>query len=179
MKNELDILEDVSTALISNNIPFMVTGSMAMNYYSIPRMTRDIDFVIQLNINDVDRIVEIFKSEFYIDKDMVIEAISNHSMFNIIHNDSIIKVDIIIQKNQEFRKLEFQRKKRVTINNFETFLVSREDLILSKLIWAKDSHSELQLRDIRNLLDGKLDKEYLLKWSEKLEVKSLLESCYE
>ena len=48
MQNELDIVRDVSVKLDSASIGYMLTGSMAMNYYAQPRMTRDIDVVVAL-----------------------------------------------------------------------------------------------------------------------------------
>jgi hypothetical protein len=54
-------------------------------------------------------------------------------------------------------------------------LVSREDLILSKLAWARDSGSELQLRDVRALLTDTVDQDYLQRWAQELEVSHLLE----
>ncbi len=66
-------------------------------------------------------------------------------MFNVIHQESVIKVDCIIRKDTVYRRVEFNRRSRVEIADFRTFLVSKEDLILSKLAWAKDSRSELQI----------------------------------
>ena len=55
------------------------------------------------------------------------------------------------------------------------WIVSREDLILSKLDWARDSRSELQLRDVRHLLEGPFDREYLQRWAVHLGLEQLLE----
>jgi hypothetical protein len=57
---------------------------------------------------------------------------------------------------------------------FEAWIVSREDLILSKLVWAKDSSSEIQLRDVQALLAGGADRTYLERWATELSVKELL-----
>jgi hypothetical protein len=57
----------------------------------------------------------------------------------------------------------------------ETWVVSCEDLILSKLAWARDSESELQRRDVRQLLAGSVDTDYLRRWAPVLGVESLLE----
>jgi hypothetical protein len=58
-----------------------------------------------------------------------------------------------------------------------TWIVSREDLILSKLVWARDGASELQMRDVRQLLDGPIDRQYLRQWAKVLEVEVLLEDA--
>ncbi len=84
-------------------------------------------------------------------------SIAQRSLFNLIHNESVIKVDYIVRKQSEYRLAEFSRRQRIKIEDFATWIVSKEDLILSKLYWAKDSHSELQLRDVANLVSTGCD----------------------
>jgi hypothetical protein len=55
--------------------------------------------------------------------------------------------------------------------------VSKEDLILSKLYWARDSHSEFQFRDVRNLLASSYDAEYLERWLHNLGLDELVKEC--
>jgi hypothetical protein len=177
MNDEIEILRDISSRFGSAGIAFMLTGSMAMNYYSQPRMTRDIDLVVELVPEDIDRVVGLLTPEYYISREALAGAISAHSIFNIVHQDTVIKVDCIIRKPSEFRRLEFSRRQRIEISGFETWIVSREDLIISKLEWAKDSHSEFQLRDVRNLLAGECDRAYVEYWTRDLGLTKLLEEC--
>jgi hypothetical protein len=179
MNDELAVLRDVSERLTSAGIQFMVTGSVAMNYYAEPRMTRDIDLVIALEEPDADKIVHLFEGDYYVDRQAVGQAIGRRSLFNLIHNESIIKVDCIILKRQPYRQEEFARRQRVTIGDFETWLVSREDLILSKLYWARESRSEMQLKDVSNLLGGDCDEAYLRTRAQTLGVSQLLEEVLE
>ncbi len=108
------------------------------------------------------------------DRLTVARATAQRSMFNLIHNYTILKLDCIVLKNDEYRQEEFARRKRVTIDDFQTWIVSREDLILSKLYWARNSKSELQIRDVRNLLSPDCDLSYLQSRAELLGVKTLL-----
>ena len=149
----------------------MISGSVAMNYYTIPRMTRDIDIVIELD--DIDSFYNNFKDEYYIDRAMIEDAIKNQYMFNIIHLKEVMKIDFIIKKNTEYRKIEFERRRMVNIEGLEVSIVSIEDLIISKLLWAKDSHSGLQINDVKNLLKEKIDMEYVLKWMNILKISGL------
>lgn len=160
-KTELDILRDVSQRLGGAGIAFMLTGSVAMNYYAQPRMTRDIDLVVALTPADAEVVVRLFETDFYLDAETVARAIAGRSMFNLIHLDSVIKVDCIVRKDEAFRLEEFARRKEIVLEDFHTWIVSREDLILSKLAWAKDSRSEIHLRDARNLLAPECDLDYL------------------
>lgn len=168
MQTEIDILKDVSKKLEGVGIAFMLSGSLAMNYYAVPRMTRDIDVVVELTRDDVEKIVHVFEDSYYISKDAVREAVEHASMFNIIHNSGIIKVDFIIRKNNEYRQEEFERRRKISNGDFDTWIVSKEDLIISKLYWAKDSHSEMQFRDIKNLMKSGYDQTYLLFWLKRL-----------
>ena len=168
MQNELDIVRDVSTKLDGVGIGYMLTGSMAMNYYAQPRMTRDIDIVIALRPGDASRVVQLFSPEYYVAHEAVESSITHQSLFNLIHNESVIKVDCIVRKQDEYRLAEFNRRQRIKIENFETWIVSKEDLILSKLFWAKDSHSELQLRDVKNLVATGYDRNHIEQWTGKL-----------
>jgi predicted nucleotidyltransferase len=101
---------------------------------------------------------------------MVEDAIRNQFMFNIIHLKEVMKIDFIIRKNTEYRKTEFKRRKQVSIEGQKMFFVSIEDLIISKLLWATDSHSELQIKDVNNLLKEKVDMKYITDWVKKLNV---------
>src|ERR1044071_6824266 len=133
MQNELDIVRDVSQRLDGAGIGYMLTGSMAMNYYAQPRMTRDIDVVVALRPIDAERLVKLFSSEYYVSREAVDSSIAHESLFNLIENESVIKVDCIVCKQNEYRLNEFSRLLRIRIQDFETWIVSKEDLILSKL----------------------------------------------
>jgi len=175
IETELDVLHDVSRRLESAGISFMLTGSVAMNYYAQPRMTRDIDLVVSLNNAQIEEFFSLFESEYYFDRQNVTQAISRRGMFNLIHNDAVIKVDCVVLKADAYRQEEFARRRQINIGKFKTWIVSREDLILSKLFWAKDSKSEMQLGDVRNLLSTDCDIEYLRSRAKTLNVDELLE----
>lgn len=175
MSDELDVLKAVAADLEGAGIPYMVTGSMAANFYTVPRMTRDIDLVIELFERDVDRITRLFQQDYYIDRDMVERAVREHAMFNMIHNALVVKVDCVVRKETEYRREEFARRRAVSIAGQQVFIVSPEDLILSKLDWAKESRSQMQLTDVRNLLNSVqgLDTAYLTRWAARLGLSSL------
>ena len=176
MSTELEILKTIASRLHSAGIEYMVTGSMTLALYAIPRMTRDIDIVIQVQVTDLGILVALFKNDFYIDEESVREAIADRGIFNIIHNDSIIKIDFILRKDEEYRIVEFSRRKTCDIEGVPISFVSPEDLILSKLIWMKHSLSEVQFRDVRQIVLSMrtLDHEYLTMWAQKLGIADLL-----
>lgn len=174
MKTELDIIADISERFEKLGIPYMLTGSIAMNYYAEPRMTRDIDVVVVIKNEDIESLLREFSSDYYVERNAVKESIQHQSMFNLLHMESSIKVDCIVRKSSEYRLTEFQRRRKISIGRVETYIVSKEDLILSKLYWAKDSHSEMQMKDVANLMRMGYDKNYINIWAEKLSVSELL-----
>jgi hypothetical protein len=174
MITELDVLRIVSERLDAARIPYMLTGSYALAFYTTPRMTRDLDLVVSLDKDDIDAVVKIFASDFYIDADDVRSAVLSQRQFNLMHLESGIKVDLIIRKALEYRQVEFARRREATLAGVKTWIVTKEDLILSKLVWAKDSGSELQQRDVRSLMDGIVDQPYVEQWAKRLGVDALL-----
>jgi hypothetical protein len=177
MKNEFDVVRDLAHRFAQGRIEYMLTGSVAMSYYAQPRMTRDIDVVVALKPQDIDTISNLFDSDYYLAREAIERAIAHESVFNLIHHEAIIKVDCIVRKSSPYRRLEFERRARVAVQDFTTWLVSKEDLIISKLIWARETRSELQLRDVRNLLATSYDSDYLRKWTHELGVDELWQEC--
>lgn len=177
MSDELEVLKDVTGRLERADIEYMLTGSMAMNYYAEPRMTRDIDLVVALRAGDAQRLVDLFGKDYYLPEEEIDRAIDGSGMFNIVHLRSIVKVDFIVRKNEPYCETEFSRRVRLDLPDFHVWVASREDLILSKLAWARDTDSELQRRDVKNLLGGAVDRKYLDEWAEHLGVAGLLKAC--
>lgn len=177
MDEQREFLQQIVERLDSAGIPYMVTGSMAMAFYTEPRMTRDIDLVVVYTPEDANRIVALFERDCYIDAGSVRDAAVRRSMFNIVHNEMIIKTDFIVRKEGPFRELEFERRRVVDMEGFPVAVATPEDLILSKLHWARDSESELQQRDVRKLVESvaDLDWPYLRKWAGELGVEHLLD----
>jgi D-ribose pyranose/furanose isomerase RbsD len=166
MSEELEVLKMATQRLNESDILYMISGSIAANYYTVPRMTRDIDIVIELKEVNIEKFVNLFQNDFYVDKEVIKKEVSRNGMFNLIHKQYVVKVDFILSKESEFQNAAFARRKKVSIENSPMLFITAEDLILAKLIWAKDSYSEVQLKDVSNLLkSGKdLDQNYIKEW---------------
>jgi hypothetical protein len=172
----------VIKALEECEIDYLIGGSLASSVYGIPRATLDADLVSDLDNTKVAKLVEKLKDEFYIDADMIYEAIRYRSCFNLIHLPTMFKVDIFILKNDPYAKAEFSRRRPEIISELNQVMqfAAPEDIILTKLVWYKDGGytAERQLQDARGvmLVQGELlDYDYLKHWSEELGVKDLLE----
>lgn len=176
MDELLEFVKQIAHRLTTAGIDYMLTGSMAMAVYATPRMTRDVDLVVAVGRGDVDTLVSLFEADCYVDRDAVAEAIASAGMFNIIHNEWIIKADFIVRKRSPYRQTEFERRRQIDVEGDSLSIVAPEDLILSKLEWALQTGSELQLRDVREIVaaSSDLDWEYIEKWSTHLGVDGLL-----
>ncbi len=174
MTTELATLRDMVVRLETAELEYMLTGSMALNCYTQPRMTRDIDLVLAFYLKDVSRLPAIFGDEYYISAEAAREAVLHQSSFNAIHQESLIKIDFMIRKREDYRLLEFSRRTRLHMGGFAAWVVSKEDLILSKLEWARESHSERQIADVENLLATDCDMAYIKSWSAKLNLTDML-----
>jgi hypothetical protein len=176
MHDELSVLKLVAGRLDAAGLPYMVTGSVALSLYAEPRMTRDVDLVIDLRPSDATRILEVFGVEFNVDADRIRDAIARRSMFNVIHTGAVVKLDIIVRKAGAYREEEFRRRRLAEIDGVGMWVVSAEDLVLSKLDWARDSRSEVQLRDVRQLIkaQARLDWPYIEAWAARLDLLDLV-----
>ena len=171
----MEVLKEVARRLDAAGIAYMITGSTAANFYAVPRMTRDIDIVVELLERDVEKFILAFEKDHYLEPETVREAVKDRGMFNLIHDRYVIKVDFVVRKDTTYRRKEFSRKKEISVDGQDLCVVAPEDLILSKLAWAKISKSEVQLRDVQNLLQSVkgLDRRYLARWAKQLGVVSL------
>ncbi|MCW3093024.1 MAG: hypothetical protein JWP81_4093 [Ferruginibacter sp.] len=168
----IDTLHSVIDKLNEIEIPYMLSGSVAMSFYTVSRSTRDIDFVIYLKMEQVDRMEEIFAGDYF-NKESVIVEIKRNGMFNVILNSNGFKIDFILVKNDRFGKQEFERRKLIYDYGKPIYVVSLEDLIISKLIWIQELFSERQYTDIENMIIGnKLDEDYIKYWITELKLKT-------
>jgi hypothetical protein len=164
-----NLLEKVTKQLEESKIPYMVSGSLAMITYTTPRMTRDIDIIINIQSSDLSVFLEIFKEGYYINANTVEFEIKTRGMFNVIDFESGFKIDFIVRKNTAFHINEFNRKILSDAYGFPVWIVSKEDLVISKLNWIQELQSDTQIQDIKNLLaNPTLDIIYINNWCKEL-----------
>ena len=156
--NELfDTLNDMVVRLNDLGVEYMVTGSVAMSSYVPARSTMDIDVIIEIEGSDVERFEQRFAGDYYVSLNSIRQARERNSMFNVMNFATGIKIDFITKKPNAFEEGKFERRRRSRIGEIEFWVISKEDLILSKLWWAKDSHSERQFEDVGRLIESGAD----------------------
>ena len=171
---ELLALRDVCARLDRAGIAYMLTGSLAMSFYARPRMTRDIDLVVVLESAKVEQLTAALGADYHADAGAIAAALRGGRLWNIIHVPSVVKIDLIPRKDTAYRRAEFERRRRVELAGVPLWIVSVEDLILSKLDWSRESRSEQQRRDVGLLLKAPLDRAYLDEWAARLDLNGLL-----
>ncbi len=177
MQNLIDVVRDMSTRLDAAQIDYMLTGSMALNGYDLPCVPHNLDFIIVMRPHDAEVMVRLFTCDYDISREAVDSAIARQSFFNLFHRKSRVKVNCLICQQIKYRLTEFNRRQRVKLENVMTWIVSKEDLIISKLYWARMSHSPRHLRDVRNLIATGYDTLYVERWTRALGVLKLWEEC--
>lgn len=163
-------------------VSYLIGGSIASSILGEPRATLDVDIVADLQLPHVQPLVEVMTGEFFIDEIMVVEAIERKSSFNVIHLDTMQKVDIFVFSNQPLAQSEMQRRQQLVITqNPErlAWLPSAEDIILQKLLWYRmgDRVSDRQWRDVLGVMKvqaNRLDFSYLFLWAETLKLTDLM-----
>jgi len=178
MADLLEVLRIVTSRLDLAGVPYMVSGSLALGYYAQPRMTRDIDVVVELDLAGIQKVVAAFSPDFYCDEDAIRRAVATRRLVNLVHLDSAYKVDLIVRKDSEYRQVEFRRRRQLSLGGVQVWLVAPEDLLLSKLVWAGESGSDLQLRDAAALVASvpDLDWPHISRWASTLGVARQLEA---
>jgi hypothetical protein len=167
-----DLLARLVAALEAAEVPYMLTGSYASSLHSIPRATRDIDIVIFPDRDQLTRFVRSLPADrYYSDLEDAIDALKRRRQFNVIDYATGWKVDFIIPPIDDFHEEEFHRRRRIEIDGLELSVVSPEDIVIAKLLWAKAGESERQIEDAGTVVRSQgsnLDVAYVEKWVRKL-----------
>jgi hypothetical protein len=184
MQNEpIEVTFKVTNVLEELGIPYLIGGSLASTLHGMVRTTQDSDIIAEMRIDHARRFVELLQNEFFIDEEMITDSIERNSSFNIIHRDTMFKVDVFIPHPRPFQRSQLARAQRQIFDlgtELSANFASPEDTILSKLEWYRmgGEVSDRQWRDILGILKtraGELDLGYLRKWAIELKVSDLLE----
>ncbi len=175
---ERDLLVDCLRRLNGARVSYMLTGSMASNYWGIPRTTHDLDFVVQLPPTAIPAVLAAFREDFYLDEAAIREAYRPPYQFNALDQRSALKVDFWLLRPEMFEQEMFRRRVPVTLFGEPAQIATAEDVILHKLYWNTITPSDRQLTDAAGVVvvqRGKLDDSYLRHWAGELKVTGTLD----
>ncbi len=184
MQNEpIEVTLKVTDILEKLGVPYLIGGSLASTLYGMVRTTQDSDIVAEMQLEHLQPFSAALQAEFYVDEEMITESIQRYSSFNILHRETMFKVDVFIPCPRPFLRSQLARAQKQTFTletEVSAKFASPEDTILSKLEWYRmgGEVSERQWRDILGVLKicaGELDLDYLHTWARELEVSDLLD----
>ncbi|MFH1009343.1 MAG: DUF6036 family nucleotidyltransferase [Candidatus Latescibacterota bacterium] len=184
----LTATEPVAEAFEKLGIRYYIGGSVASSAYGVARSTMDVDMVSDIKPKHVRSLVSMLESSYYIDENMILDAIRRGSSFNMVHLETMLKIDVFIAKNSPYEMETFKRRRKDTLDEeqrtTEFYLASPEDIVLNKLVWFRlgGDVSDRQWHDVLGVLKVQgdlLDKKYLQHWAPELKVKDLLESAFQ
>jgi hypothetical protein len=178
MRSESEFLVDVLGRLNTAGVDYMLTGSMASNYWGIPRTTHDLDFVLVMKPDQVDQLVSAFDAGFFIQPESVRSAFRPPFQFNVLDEQSALKADFWLLRENAFEAAAFGRRLRVTLFGLSAWIATAEDVILHKLYWNTITPSERQLGDAAGVWavqSDSLDAIYLRRWATSLNVQRQLD----
>jgi len=182
MTSQKEFLKSVVENLQKAGIAYVICGSIAASFYGVERSTQDADIIIDPTEEQLANFLKLLGDAYYVSSDAVFEALKQRTMFNIIDVENAWKADLIIRKKTDFYTEEFHRKRKEKLLGEDLYILSPEDIILSKLEWAKNNQSEQQFRDALGVAVtqwANLELAYLHKWAEQLQIKSSLEQLLE
>jgi hypothetical protein len=167
----LDVLRDVTRRLEQAGIDYFLVGSLAAMYYSRPRFTNDIDLVVKLKAKQAADFEKHFDVEEYYcpPHEVISDEILRGGSFNLIHQGSGFKVDLVMLKTA-FDESEFaRRRKENLLPDLDVYIASPEDVLIKKLDFYREGGSEKHLIDIQGMLmETKMDLAYIEEWVAKL-----------
>lgn len=181
----IGVLLQVVYAFDQLDIPYMIGGSMASAVHGVTRSTIDADLIAEINPEQAQALVEMLDEAFYVDREMILDAILYRGSFNMIHLQSMFKIDVFIRKERPFERKQFERRTLQVLANHpeqSAYVATAEDIILAKLEWYRQGGevSDRQWRDILGVMKvqtGLLDVNYLTEWADELRVADLLQKA--
>ncbi len=181
---QADVVRHVLGVLQSQNLKYAIVGSFASIAYGEPRFTHDIDILIELIEAQVPNLCQAFPGpEWYVSRAAVDEAVQSRRPFNLIHTASGNKVDFIVSRDDEWCRLQFDRRRLVGVLEGVTgYAVHPEDVILGKLLYYKEGGSDKHLRDIAGVLAiscDLIDQARVAEWAQRLGVLNLWQQVLE
>ncbi|MEE8411641.1 MAG: hypothetical protein V3S47_04000 [Acidobacteriota bacterium] len=163
-------------------VRYCIGGSVASSVYGEVRTTLDVDVVADLHTEDVDAFVAALGSDFHVVEEAVRRAVRDHSSFNLIHEEMLVKADVYVPLDDPAHRVQFERTRRVALRSepgSEVALASPEDVVVHKLRGYEMGGriSDRQWRDVLGVLKVQgenLDSRYLERAASDLGVDDLL-----
>ena len=164
MIDSLAITTLVIAALDRSKVPHVVVGSFARNFHSFPRSTKDADIVVALDAEGLARFESELGRDFSLDPQSTFETSTGTFRHTLIHTATEFKTELFLLSRDEFDQERFRRRIAFKFNGSDSFVLSAEDVIVSKLRWFRPKDVE-DIRDVMVAKLASLDWNYIQHWT--------------
>jgi hypothetical protein len=173
-----ECIREVIDALDRLGVAFMVVGSFSSNVYGLPRSTKYADFVIQQGSQSLASVAAALHGAFSMDPQASFETVTGTTKYRFVHRQTDFEIEFFNLSDDEHDRLRFERRVRGNIEGRFGYLPTAEDVIVTKLRWARSAKRQKDIDDIRGILQvqaGRLDLQYIRNWTERHGTHALLE----
>jgi hypothetical protein len=149
------------------HIPYVAVGALSVNVYSPPRLTHDADFVVQLRDIPMNEIVRALGTDFELEAQMSFETITATSRYRLRHRASEFLIELFLLSDDAHDRARFDRRMRLQVGDSDVFVLTVEDLIITKLRWSRQGKRPKDTQDIKSVLSVQLeniDLNYIRLW---------------
>jgi hypothetical protein len=182
----LAALAPVLRVLRDLGVRHFVGGSIASSAHGVARASVDGDVVAELGAEHIAPLVAALQNAYYVPEERIHDAVARRASFNLIHLETMVKVDVFVSRDRPFDRRAFERAGPASVEGAGLSLPvsSAEDTILAKLEWYRKGGevSERQWTDVRGVLQAggeTLEMSYLRRGAGELGIEDLLDRAIE
>ena len=174
-----DTVVTVIDALTALGVPYMLSGSLASNFYGVPRSTQDADLVLELSALPLEAFAALIGPGLQVDAQLAFETVTGARRLLVRAPDAAFEVELFDLTDDPHDRERFARRRTVAAFDRQVVLPTAEDVIITKLRWADRAGRRKDLDDARNVLAVQrehLDRGYLTKWCSSLGLIAIFEA---
>ena len=164
MMDAIHIATSVAAALERGGIPHMFVGSFARNFHAFARSTNDLDIVVSMDRHGLERFLAELGPDFGVEPRGTFETNTGTLRHTVVHRQSAFQVEVFLLSNDPFDHDRFRRRLPIDFNGHRTFVLTAEDVVVSKLCWSRPKDLE-DVRDVLSIEAAAMDWDYLHHWT--------------
>jgi len=137
-------------------IPYMVTGATAAIVYGAPRLTNDLDLVVELTVAKIEELPALFpERDFYCPPGDILlleRQRANRGHFNLVHHETGYKADCYLVGSDPLHGWGMQHRREVRFGARTMWMAPLEYVIIRKLEYFREGESPKHIQDIKAMV---------------------------